>query len=264
MRTKGTIPVLIVVFSLLVLLLSACGETKQGSIVPFASGGEAAAATIPDTQDPAEQIKASLPQSPTAAVAAIPTPEPTLTPVPTATPVPPTATAIPTPTQVPPTATAVPTPTRVPPTATRVPPTPTKVPPTATPTKSVTQAAATGGKWIDVDLTTQKLVAYEGNKVVYTSLISSGTAKYKTVTGNFNIYLKYVKQDMKGGEGKDAYDLPDVPYVMYFYQDYAIHGAYWHNNFGRVMSHGCVNTPTGFSKTLYNWAPMGTPVKVHY
>ncbi len=115
-----------------------------------------------------------------------------------------------------------------------------------------------------MNLTTQKLVAYEGKKTVVSGLISSGTARHKTVTGDFNIYLKYLKQDMVGGEGAEHYDLPDVPYVMYFYQDYGIHGAYWHHNWGRVMSHGCVNTPVDMAKTLYNWAPIGTPVHIHY
>jgi lipoprotein-anchoring transpeptidase ErfK/SrfK len=107
-------------------------------------------------------------------------------------------------------------------------------------------------------------VAYEGKKPVVSGLISSGTANHKTVTGDFNIYLKYEKQDMVGGEGAEYYNLPDVPYVMYFFQDYGIHGAYWHHNWGHVMSHGCVNTPVDMAKTLYYWAPMGTPVHIHY
>jgi len=265
MRRKGITPVIIIVFSLLVLLLTACGEGNQN----IASGGEAAAATVPGTQsNPVESVLASLPQlpaaTPEAAVAPTPTPEPEPTKLPDPTALPPTATAVPPTATAVPTATAIPTATAVPPTATRIPPTPTQAPPTATPTVSASQAAASGGKWIDVNLTTQKLAAYEGNKAVVSSLISSGTANHKTVTGNFNIYLKFVKQDMVGGEGKEAYNLPDVPYVMYFYQDYGIHGTYWHNDFGHVMSHGCVNTPTNIAQTLYNWAPMGTPVSVHY
>jgi lipoprotein-anchoring transpeptidase ErfK/SrfK len=258
MRSKGTLPIIIIVLSLLVLVLTACGEANrnQGAIVPFPPGGQAAAATPPATQNQVGSILASLPQmptaSPTAAVAPTPTPEPTATPLPTATPIPPTATPLP------------PTATPVPPTATPVPPTATPVPPTATPTPSAKQAAATGGKWIDVNLTTQKLVAYEGKKVIVSSLISSGVANHPTATGNFNIYVKLLKQRMVGGEGAEHYDLPDVPYVMYFYQDYGIHGTYWHHNFGHVMSHGCVNAPTPIAQTLYNWAPLGTPVTVHY
>jgi lipoprotein-anchoring transpeptidase ErfK/SrfK len=141
--------------------------------------------------------------------------------------------------------------------------------PTATPTKPASPTATPdpqsgSGRRIEVNLTQQKLMAYEGNKVVFTTLISSGVAKYPTVTGNYNIYLKYVKQTMIGGRGSDAYNLPDVPYVMYFYQDYGIHGTYWHHNFGHPMSHGCVNAPTDAAKFLYNWAAIGTPVSIHY
>lgn len=59
------------------------------------------------------------------------------------------------------------------------------------------------------------------------------------------------------------YNLPNVPNDMYFYQSYAIHGAYWHNNFGRPMSNGCVNVPLAMAKTLYDWAPKGTKVEVY-
>jgi lipoprotein-anchoring transpeptidase ErfK/SrfK len=140
-------------------------------------------------------------------------------------------------------------------------PTPTAIPakpPTATPGSDTT------GKWIDVNLTKQRLTAYEGDKAVFTTLISSGVAKYPTVTGTFKTYLKYEKQRMIGGRGSDAYDLPNVPYVMYFYEDYAIHGAYWHNNFGQPMSHGCVNTPVDAGRFLYNWAPLGTTLTIHF
>lgn len=141
--------------------------------------------------------------------------------------------------------------------------------PTATPTKPASPTATPepqsgNGRRIEVNLTQQKLMAYEGNKVVFTTLISSGVAKYPTVIGNYNIYLKYVKQTMIGGRGSDAYNLPDVPYVMYFYQDYGIHGTYWHHNFGHPMSHGCVNAPTDAAKFLYSWAAIGTPVSIHY
>lgn len=138
--------------------------------------------------------------------------------------------------------------------------------PTATPLANkttVAQGQSRSGKWIDVSLSKQKLTAYDGDKVIYTSLISSGVARYPTVTGTFSVYLKYEKQTMVGGRGSDAYNLPNVPYVMYFYQDYGIHGTYWHSNFGRPMSHGCVNTPTDVARLLYNWAPIGTPVVVH-
>lgn len=121
-----------------------------------------------------------------------------------------------------------------------------------------------GEKWIDVNLTTQTLTAYEGQTPVYNALVSSGLARYPTVTGTFAIYVKYTAARMRGGYGADAYDLPNVPYVMYFYKGYGLHGTYWHNNFGTPMSHGCVNLSTPDAEWLFNWAPIGTTVVTHY
>ncbi len=115
-------------------------------------------------------------------------------------------------------------------------------------------------RWIDVDLTRQLLVAYEGDTVVRTTLVSTGLPGTPTVTGQFNIYVKYPAQLMYG----PGYYLPDVPWVMYFYNDYGLHGTYWHNNFGHPMSHGCVNLPTPEAAWLYNWASIGTLVNIHY
>jgi LysM repeat protein len=114
----------------------------------------------------------------------------------------------------------------------------------------------TGGKWIRVDLSTQRLTAYVGATAQQTFVISSGTAKTPTVTGTFRIWAKLTEQDMKGGSrfaGTD-YDLPDVPWVQYFHQDYAFHGAYWHNNFGTPMSNGCINMRIADAKWLFDWA----------
>ena len=70
---------------------------------------------------------------------------------------------------------------------------------------------------------------------------------------------------MEGVIGGEYYNVPDVPWVMYFTGvGHAIHGAYWHNNFGAVMSHGCVNLPVGFAAFLYDWAPDGTRIEIHY
>ena len=76
--------------------------------------------------------------------------------------------------------------------------------------------------------------------------------------GDYSIYVKYVADDMSG----PGYFLPQVPYTMYFYAGYAIHGTYWHNAFGRPMSHGCVNLPVGESQWFFDWAQVGTPVRV--
>jgi hypothetical protein len=114
-------------------------------------------------------------------------------------------------------------------------------------------------KWFDVDLSEQRLRAYEGNTIVRTTLVSTGTAEHPTPTGQFRIYIKLRYDDMSG----PGYYLPDVPFVMYFYQGYAIHGTYWHSNFGYPMSHGCVNLATAEAEWAYNWAPLGTLVNIH-
>jgi hypothetical protein len=121
-------------------------------------------------------------------------------------------------------------------------------------------------KWIEVNLSQQTLYAHIGNDVVFTTLVSTGTADHPTPPGDYNIFEKLTKDDMTNGKAGDAdyYNLPDVPWVMYFIGGgYAIHGTYWHHNFGHVMSHGCVNAPTDAALLLYKWAPMGTRVVVH-
>ncbi len=120
-----------------------------------------------------------------------------------------------------------------------------------------------GERRIDVNLTTQTLVAYEGNTPVFSSLISSGMWQFPTVKGKFRTWLKYESQDMTGYHLGYNYDLDDVPHVMYFYKDFAIHGTYWHNNFGTPMSHGCINMNIADAGWLYEWAPLGTLVNVH-
>ena len=119
-----------------------------------------------------------------------------------------------------------------------------------------------GPKWIDVSLSRQTLVAYEGQTPVLTSWVSSGLGRTPTVTGTYRVYLKYRSQTMRGNILGELYEVPNVPDVMYFYSGYALHGAYWHNNFGRPMSHGCVNLPLGIAKQLFQWAPEGTIVMV--
>jgi LysM repeat protein len=144
---------------------------------------------------------------------------------------------------------------------------PTPAPATATPVPAntpVPPGADPGVKWIDVDISSQMLRAYEGTTEVFNSAVSTGVASHPTVLGTFHIYSKLLADDMRGGVGADAYYLPDVPYTMYFYTGgYALHGTYWHHNFGHPMSHGCVNLPTPAAKWLFNWAPIGTTVKIH-
>ncbi|MCS7177781.1 MAG: L,D-transpeptidase family protein [Anaerolineae bacterium] len=186
-------------------------------------------------------------------------PSPTWTPTPTFIPTStPTATWTPTPTATltpPPTPTPTPTPTSTP-TPTMTPrPTATRRPPTATLPTPVHE-----NRWIDVDLTRQVLTAYEGNTPVRVIVVSTGLPRTPTPTGQFRIWAKLRYDDMRGPD----YYLPNVPYVMYFYGGYSLHGTYWHTNFGRPMSHGCVNLPTPEAEWLFNWAEVGTLVNIHY
>lgn len=119
-------------------------------------------------------------------------------------------------------------------------------------------------RWIDVNLTQQRLVAYEGDTPVFDTLVSSGTWNHPTVTGQFRVWLRFTSQTMDGRRLGYNYYLENVPYVMYFYQDYALHGTFWHNNFGTPMSHGCVNLPTPAAEWIFNWSTIGTLVYVHY
>ncbi len=110
-------------------------------------------------------------------------------------------------------------------------------------------------KWIEVDLANQKLTAWEGNRKAMEFLVSSGKWA-PTPTGTFEIWYKTRNQSMIGGSQAlgTYYNLPNVPNNMFFYKGYAIHGAYWHNNFGQPMSHGCVNSPLANAAAIFEWA----------
>ncbi len=116
------------------------------------------------------------------------------------------------------------------------------------------------GHWIDVDLSQQRVYAYDGDTVVNSFIVSTGTWQTPTVTGQYNIWIKLISTPMSG----PGYYLPGVPYTMYFYKGYALHGTYWHNNFGTPMSHGCVNLSIPDAEWLYNFSSVGTLVNVHY
>jgi lipoprotein-anchoring transpeptidase ErfK/SrfK len=112
----------------------------------------------------------------------------------------------------------------------------------------------------DVNLSTQTASFYENGQLVNSWKISSGAAGHETQTGNFTIRAHVRIQDMVGAD----YVTKDVPWVTYFNGDQAFHGTYWHNNFGHRMSHGCVNMPISAAKWVYDWAPDGVEVSVHY
>lgn len=130
-----------------------------------------------------------------------------------------------------------------------------------------TVQAPTAGKWIEVDTATKRMYAYDGGEVVRSFLVSAGAPGTPTVTGRYAIYAKYVSQDMFGSNTDGSrYFQPSVPYINYFYRDYAIHGNYWRpaSYFGYInSSHGCVGVSVSEGAWIYSWAPVGTPVIVH-
>jgi hypothetical protein len=119
-------------------------------------------------------------------------------------------------------------------------------------------------RWMDVNLTTQSMVAYQGDVPIIESLVSTGKPRFETPTGTFRVNTKLPEQDMEGLIGGEYYNVAKVPDVMYFTDvGHAIHGAYWHNNFGTPMSHGCINLPLDVAEFIYEWAPMGMRVEIH-
>ncbi len=114
-------------------------------------------------------------------------------------------------------------------------------------------------RWIDVSLSKQRLSVMQGTKATDSFLVSTGKSSTPTPTGKYLINSKERYSRMRGA----GYDVPDVPYTMYFYEGYAIHGAYWHNSFGTPVSHGCVNVPVNSAAKVFKFASIGTLVVVH-
>lgn len=146
--------------------------------------------------------------------------------------------------------------------------TPTPLPqPTATPAPApAAPAPAYGAKYIVVNLSSQWLYAYQGDVLVFEAPVSTGRDGFNTPVGTFSVYAKLPSQTMSGTLGGESYYVPNVPSVMYIYGGVALHGTYWHNQFGTGvrMSHGCINLPLDSAAWLYNWTPMGTTVYVRY
>jgi lipoprotein-anchoring transpeptidase ErfK/SrfK len=136
---------------------------------------------------------------------------------------------------------------------TPVPSDPVVIPPPATP------GEIDEPRWIDIDLSEQTLTAYENGTAVRTTLVSTGLPATPTPMGQFRIWVKFRYDDMEG----ENYYIEDVPYVMYFYRGFGLHGVTWHGNFGHPMSHGCVNLPTEEAEWLFGWADVGTLVNIH-
>jgi hypothetical protein len=122
------------------------------------------------------------------------------------------------------------------------------------------------GHWVNVNLTQQVVTAYENGVPVKVTLASTGKAKTPTEIGTWKIYWRLPKQTMEGGNlaSGDYYKLKDVPFPQYFHlSGESLHGTFWHDNFGRPMSHGCVNLSTPIAGWFYGWANIGTVVYVH-
>lgn len=137
-------------------------------------------------------------------------------------------------------------------------------------------SVATGRrKWIDISIKEQTLVAYEGKRPVYATLISAGRGGIgekgesnpegdRTVRGTFMIHEKSISSTMDGDDDRaDSYDLQDVPFVQYFHRGFALHGAYWHDEFGKERSHGCINLAPRDSAFLFEWSDPQVPPGWH-
>ena len=126
-------------------------------------------------------------------------------------------------------------------------------------------------KRIEIDLTNQRLYAYEDGRMVYNFVISSGLYDW-TPRGTFWTWIKLRYAKMEGGSQAlgNYYYLPNVPYIMYFQNNeipgsrgFGIHGTYWHNDFGRPKSHGCINLRTEDAGQLFEWAPLGISINIY-
>jgi hypothetical protein len=119
---------------------------------------------------------------------------------------------------------------------------------------------------IDVDLSAQRLVAYEGDTPVYHAPVATGKDGFNTPTGTYAIYSKYPIETMTGSAGGETWYVPDIPFVQYVVGGVALHGTYWHDQWGTGvrMSHGCINLNIDDAEWLYEWADVGTQVDIHY
>lgn len=131
---------------------------------------------------------------------------------------------------------------------------------------------ATGDrKWIDISITKQTLIAYVGRTAVYATLVSTGRGgmgdpetEFASPRGTFMVYAKHVSATMDGADdASDSYSLLDVPFVQYFHKGFALHGTYWHDEFGRVRSHGCINLAPRDAAWLFEWTDPPVPDHWH-
>ncbi|HEX9622062.1 MAG TPA: L,D-transpeptidase [Polyangiaceae bacterium] len=141
---------------------------------------------------------------------------------------------------------------------------------TAAKPSSLPSWARKGNKWIDVSIVSQTLVLWEGETPIYATLVSSGRdglgepgKTLSTPTGTYRIYQKHVTTTMDSDVADHEFELRDVPWVMYFKGSYALHGAYWHDDFGRVRSHGCINMSPIDARYTFEWSTPEVPEHWH-
>ncbi len=121
-----------------------------------------------------------------------------------------------------------------------------------------------GRRWVHVDLDQQVLVAYEGTTPVFATLIASGKEGYDTPAGVFRVRHKYISITMSGEDPVEGiYDVAEVPWTQYYHGSYALHGAYWHDAFGNVRSHGCTNIAPTDARFLFRWTTPQVPEGWH-
>lgn len=133
------------------------------------------------------------------------------------------------------------------------------------PVKEIQGVTPHAGRWVLVNIAQQRLYAYEGTQLVQETVVSTGIAAYPSPTGSFWVQQRVRSQRMVG----PGYDLPNVPFIQYFGNDqlswqegYALHGTYWHNNFGTPQSHGCINLTVDFAEWLWGWSGDAMPVEI--
>ena len=119
-------------------------------------------------------------------------------------------------------------------------------------------------RWVHVDLREQVLVAYEGDLPVFATLVASGREGYETPAGLYRVRHAYVSTSMRGEDPVDGpYDVAEVPWTMYYHRSFALHGAYWHDGFGAVRSHGCTNLAPVDARFLFRWGDPSLPAGWH-
>jgi hypothetical protein len=116
-----------------------------------------------------------------------------------------------------------------------------------------------GAKWVYVDLDEQALIAYDQDRPVYATLVSTGKVDKPSHPGVFRVWLKSRHDRMHG----DDYDVEEVPSIMYFHGGEGLHGAFWHDRFGFRVTHGCINLSPTDAEWLFTWAPPSLPAGWH-